>query len=111
MAVSDFEGRVDSIFAVEHIDNDGRPYVAFSIPKPVKKPIGLPEEKDFVFYYDLGREGAFAVISVIAAAFTTGLTLQVGLLKGANVPKGRVDWVQLIRKNPTLRKARKKRKA
>lgn len=102
MAISDYEGRVDSIAAVEYIDSDKTPYMVFSIPNPIKKPVGIPE-RDYVFYYDLSRPGAFAAASVIEAAFTSGLTLQMGLVKGPNAPKGRADWVQLIRRDPKPR--------
>jgi hypothetical protein len=99
MSVSDYEGRVDSIAAVEYIDNDNIPYMVFGIPNPTKEPVGIPE-RDYVFYYDLTRPGAFAAAAVIATAFNSGLTLQMGLVKGPNAPKGRADWVQLIRRKP-----------
>jgi len=76
-AAPDMTGRVWSMAAIEFASGDGRPYFAFQLH--VENFVGPPEMEWPVLYFDLGKQGADAVVAIVAAAYAVQTELDVFL--------------------------------
>lgn len=71
----DITGRVFAIAAIDFIDADGIPYFTFSLYLK-----GAPPEKQHqVLYFDLNKQGAQAVVSIVCASYSVQTDLDVFL--------------------------------
>ena len=63
--------------AIDAVSSDYRPYFTFQLHVTVS-----PPEHEFpVFYFDLGKQGAEAVVSIVASAYVAQTELDVFLGK------------------------------
>jgi hypothetical protein len=79
-------GHVWSMAAVDHVNSDNKPYFTFSL----NLPSAPPEDQFPVLYLDLRKEGAQAVVAIVAAAYSAKTEIDV-FLEDKSM---RVAWIQ-----------------
>jgi hypothetical protein len=75
----DLTGPIWSMAAVDNVNSDMKPYFTFQLH--LSPPAPPPYGEFPVFYYDLTKVGSHAVATIVAAAYSAGIAVDVFLEK------------------------------